>query len=61
MFGSVWVRLGPFRNGSKLNAKWAELVQLIQKFMPRSRVEFITTNATDPPPLDPKLIFCCVS
>jgi len=30
--------LGSFRYYTKLGAKWAELVQLMQKFMPRSRV-----------------------
>ena len=38
VFLSVWVHLGLFCYGSKLNAKWAELVQLMQKFVPRSRV-----------------------
>ena len=35
-FRSVWVRLGLLCYDSKLSAKWAELVQLMQKFMPRS-------------------------
>ena len=35
-FRSVWVRLGLFYYYSKLSAKWAELVQLIQKFVPQS-------------------------
>ena len=35
---NVWVHLGPFRYCAKRDAKWAELVQLMQKFMPRSRV-----------------------
>ena len=38
-FRSVWVHLGPFRYCMKLGAKWAELVQLMQKFMPRSRFQ----------------------
>ena len=33
-FHSVWVHLGPFRYCMKLGAKWVEVVQLIQKFMP---------------------------
>ena len=37
-FHSVWVHLGPFRYSMKLIAKWVEAVQLIQKFVPRSRV-----------------------
>ena len=35
---NVWVHLGQFRYCTKLGAKWAELVQSMQKFMPRSRV-----------------------
>ena len=31
---SVWVHLAMFRYYKKLGAKWAELVQLIQKFVP---------------------------
>ena len=33
VFRSVWVHLGPFRYCMKLDAKWAKLVQLMQKFM----------------------------
>ena len=60
VFGSVWVRLGPFRYGSKLSAKWAELVQLIQKFMPRSRVIIFRNERTRSTPLDRNLTFWCV-
>ena len=38
-FHNVWVQLGPFCYCMKLDAKWAELVQLMQKFVPRSRVQ----------------------
>ena len=37
-FRNVWVNLGSFRYCTKLGGKWAELVQLMQKFMPRSGV-----------------------
>ena len=37
---------GPFGGLKELGAKWAELVQ---KFVPRSRVELFATNAPDPP------------
>src|SRR6185295_622591 len=37
-FHSVWVHLLWFRNCMKLSAKRCELVQLMQKFMPRSHV-----------------------
>jgi len=46
-FRSVWVHLGPFRYSMKLGAKWTKLVQLMQKFGPRSRVEFFTMSAPD--------------
>ena len=36
VFDSVWVHLGSFRNCMKLGAKQGELVQLMQKFVPRS-------------------------
>ena len=37
-FQSARVHLGMFHYDSNLGAKWAEVVQLIQKFLPRSRV-----------------------
>src|SRR6185436_9107289 len=33
-FLSIWVHLGLFRYHVKLKAKWAKLVQLMQKFVP---------------------------
>ena len=46
-FRSVWAHLGPFRYCMKLGAKWLKLVQLMQKFGPRSRVEFFAVSAPD--------------
>jgi len=46
VFCSVWVHLESFRYSMKLSAKWAELVQLIQKFVPRIRVEFFRIERT---------------
>ena len=43
---------------TKLGAKWAELVQ---KFVPRSRVGIFHNECTRSTPLDPKLTFWCVS
>ena len=43
------VHLGQFRYCMKLGAKRAELVQLMQKFVPRSRVGIFTTNTPNPP------------
>ena len=47
-FHTLWVHLGSFRYLTKLGAKRAEIVQLIQKFVPQSCV-FFTTNAPYPP------------
>ena len=43
---------------TKLGAKRAELVQ---KFVPRSRVGMFRNERTRTTPLEPKLMFCCVS
>jgi hypothetical protein len=47
-FLSVWVHLGPFRYCTKLAAKCAKLVQLMQKFVPRSRVRIFHNDTPDP-------------
>ena len=52
------VHLGPFGCLTKLGAKQAELVQ---KFVPRSRVGIFRNERTRSTPLDPKLMFRCVS
>ena len=53
-----FVHSGPFGCLMKLSAKWAELVQ---KFVPRSRVEIFRNERTWTTPLDPKLMFWCIS
>jgi len=55
---AIWVQSGLFGCLTKLGAKWAELVQ---KFVPRSRVRIYHNESTRSTPLDPKLTFCCVS
>ena len=57
-FHTIWVRLGPFGCLTKLGAKRAELVQ---KFVPRSRIGVFRNKSTRSTPLDPKLMFWCVS
>src|SRR6185369_81243 len=57
VFHSVWVHLGSFRYCTKLGAKWAELVQLMQKFVPRSRVRTFRYEHTKNTPWGPKLMF----
>ena len=61
MFLSVWVHLGPFRYCTKPGAKRAKLVQLMQKFVPQSRVGIFHNERSRSTPLDPKLMFWCVS
>ena len=58
---SVWVHLGSFRNSMKLDAKQGELVQLMQKFVPQSHVGIFCNEHTQSAPLDPKLMFWCVT
>src|SRR6185312_15610302 len=48
-------------NCMKLDAKRGELVQLMQKFLPRSHVGIFLYERTQSTPLDPKLIFSCVA
>ena len=48
-FHSVRVHLGLFCYGSKLGAKWAELLLLTQKFMPWSHIRNIRNKWTNPP------------
>src|SRR6185295_10043724 len=57
-FRTIWVHLGLFGCLTKLVAKRAELVQ---KFVPRSRVGVFRDERTRSTPLDPKLTFFCVS
>src|SRR6185503_11783975 len=49
---------GPFGCLTKLVAKRAELVQ---KFVPRSRIGIFRNERTRSTTMDPKLMFCCVS
>ena len=55
---TIWVHSGLFGCLTKLGAKQAELVQ---KFVPRSRVRIFRNERTRTTPLDPKLMFWCVS
>jgi len=52
------VHFGPFGCLTKLGAKRAELVQ---KFVPRSRIVIFRYERTRSSPLDPKMTFSCVS
>jgi hypothetical protein len=60
-FVSVWVHLEPFRHCTKLSAKGAKLVQLMQKFVPRCLVGNFHNESSRSTPLDPKLMSWCIS
>ena len=53
----VWLHLGSFCNCLNLGAKRGQLVQLMQKFVPRSHVGIYRNERTQSTPLDPKLMF----
>jgi hypothetical protein len=61
VFLSVWVHLGPFHYYTKFEAKWAILVQLMQKFVTQYLVGIILKERSRSTPFDPKHIFWCVS
>ena len=61
VFLSIWVHLEPFRYCTKHGAKRAKLVQLMQKFVQRCLVRIFQNERSRSTPLDPKLMFCCVS
>jgi hypothetical protein len=52
---------GPFRYCTKVNAKLAELETLTHKFAKQSRVTIFRNERTRSTPVDPKLMFWCVS
>ena len=57
----ILVHFGSFRNCMKLGAKLGELVQLMQKFVPRSHVGIFCNGHTQSTQLDPKIMFRYVS
>ena len=58
MFRTIWVHSGLFGCLTKLGAKRDKVVQ---KFVPRSRVGIFRNERTRSTPLEPKLMFCCIS
>jgi len=54
---TICVHLGPFRRLMKLGSKRAELVQLMQKFVPRTCVRIFRNERTRSTLLHPKLMF----
>ena len=61
VFLSIWVHSEAFRCCTKLATKWAKLVQLMQKFVPRCVVRIFCNKLSRSTPLDPKLMFWCAS
>jgi len=61
VFRSVSVHLAMFNYYTKLGAKWVELVQLMDKFVPLSRIGTFRNERTRSTPLDPKLKYWFVS
>src|SRR6185437_15652216 len=57
MFRTIWVHSGPFGCLTKLGAKRAELVQM---FVPRSRVRIFRNERNRSTPFVPKLTFWCI-
>jgi len=60
VFRSVCVHLGPLHYCTKLVAKWAEY-RWMQKFEQWSCIEILRNECIPSTPLDPKLMFWCVS
>ena len=60
-FCSVWVHFGLFRYCTKLDAKWAVMVELMHKFVAWNRIGSFRNECTRYTQLDPKLLFWCVS
>ena len=58
MFRTIWVHLGSFGCLTELGSKRAELVQ---KFVPRSRVGIFHNKGTRSSPLYSKMMFWCIS
>jgi len=58
---SGWGHLEPFCYCMKLATKRAKLVQVMQKFMPRCLVRSFCNEHSRSTPLDPKLMFVCIS
>ena len=58
MFGRI---LDLFRYCTKLGAKQVELVQLMEKFVPLTRIGISRNERTRSTPLDPKLKYWFVS
>ena len=61
MFWCISYYLGAFGPFGCLNKFGANRAELVQKFVPRGRVGIFRNDRTRSTPLDPKLMFWCVS
>ena len=60
-FHSDWVHFGLFCYCTKVDAKRAEMVELMHKFVPWSRLGIFRNEHTRSNQVDPKLFFWCVA
>ena len=59
-FCTVWLHLRPFRYGTIVYAKRAEILELMQNYMPRSRLGIFRNDRSQPTAIDLNLMFWCV-
>ena len=60
-FCTVWLHLRPFRYGTIVYGKRAEILQLMQKYVPRSRVGIFCNYSSQPTAIYPNLMFWSIS
>ena len=61
MFWFVLFYLGALRTKGCLTKLGAKRAEQVQKFVPQSRIGIFRNERTWSTPMDPKLMFCCVS
>ena len=61
MFWCVSVHLATFNYYTEQGAKWVELVQLMHNFVPLRRIGIFRNERIRSTPLDPNMMFWCVS
>ena len=61
VFRGVWVHLGSFHYRTKLHANWVDVVQLVKKVHATKSCRNFSQRTHPVHPLDPKLMFWCVS
>ena len=59
-FCAVCLHLRPFRYGTIVYAKRAEILLLMLKYVPRSHVSILRNDRSQPTAIDPNLMFWCV-